>query len=58
MHGFGNFSSSARFCRACDEFRQYFRLRSRERETRSLAQQRLFFRERLTALQELMGAVS
>lgn len=58
MHGFGNFSSAARFCRAFDELRQYFRLRSREKETLSLAQQRLLFCERLAALQELMGVVS
>ena len=32
--------------------------RTRERETLTLAQQRQLFRERLMALQELMGAVS
>jgi transposase-like protein len=58
MHGFRNFASAAQFCRAFDELRQYFRPRSRERETLSLAQQRLLFRERLAALQALMVAVS
>lgn len=58
MRGFGNFASAARFCRAFDELRQYFRPRHTERETISLAQQRQLFRERVTTLQELMIAVS
>lgn len=58
MHGFGRFVSASRFCRAFDELRQYFRYRSMERETMSLAQQRQIFRECLVALQELMSAVS
>lgn len=58
MRGFGSFVSAARFCRAFDELRQYFRYRSTTRETMSLAQQRRIFCERLAALQELMGAVA
>src|SRR6266568_4021652 len=58
MRGFGNFVSAARFCRAFDELRQYFRPRHTAKETMSLAQQRQLFRERITTLQELMVAVS
>jgi putative transposase len=58
MCGFGNFVSAARFCRAFDELRQYFRPRHTERETISLAQQRQLFHERVTTLQKLMVAVS
>ena len=58
MHGFGAFVSAARFCRAFDELRQYFRSRHTAKETVHLAQQRQFFRERLATLQELMIAVS
>jgi putative transposase len=58
MRGFGNVASAARFCRAFDELRQYFRYRSTTRETMSPAQQRRIFCERLAALQELMGAVA
>jgi putative transposase len=58
MRGFGSFGSAARFCRAFDELRQYFRYRSTARETLPLAHQRRIFCERLAALQELMGAVA
>jgi putative transposase len=58
MRGFGAFVSAARFCRAFDELRQYFRSSHTAKEAISLAHQRQFFRERLAALQELMGAVS
>lgn len=58
MPGFGNFVSAARFCRAFDELRQYFRPHYTAKETLSLAQQRQLFRERITTLQELMVAVS
>jgi putative transposase len=58
MHGFGNFASAARFCRAFDELRSYFRSRHTERETLPLVQQRQIFRERLVVLQELTAAVS
>ncbi|GHO82609.1 IS6 family transposase [Dictyobacter formicarum] len=58
MRGFESFESAARFCRAFDELRQYFRYRSPTRETLPLAQQRRIFCERLAALQGLMGAVA
>jgi hypothetical protein len=58
MRGFGTFLSAARFCRAFDELRHYFRPRHTERETLPLAQQRQLFRERLLVLQELTTAVS
>jgi putative transposase len=58
MHGFGAIVSAARFCRAFDELRQYFRSRHTTKETVHLAQQRQFFCERLATLQELMIAVS
>lgn len=58
MRGFGNVVSAARFCRAFDESRSYFRPWHTERETLPLMQQRQNFRERLAALQELMVAVS
>ena len=32
MRGFGNFDSASRFCRAFDEQRQYFRLRTTMRQ--------------------------
>lgn len=58
MHGFGTFASAARFCRAFDELRQHFRLRSTKRENKSLAEQRLVFSQRLAALQSLVMAIS
>jgi putative transposase len=58
MRGFGSVASAARFCRAFDEVRQYFRPRHREKEYIPPAQQRQFFCMRFAALQELMVAVS
>jgi len=58
MRGFGNFVSAARFCRAFDELRHYFRPRSTMGETVPLAHQRWLFCERFVALQILMEAVS
>ena len=58
MRGLGTFTSAARFSRGFDEICQYVRPRSREHETRSLAQQRQVFWERLTMLQELLDAAS
>ena len=41
MRGFGNFDAAARFCRAFDEQRQYFRLRTTMRQrVPPLAEQR------------------
>ena len=58
MRGFGNVDSAARFCRAFDEQRQYFRLRTAMRErVPPLAEQRREFRACWTALMgELMAA--
>jgi putative transposase len=58
MHGFGNFASAARFCRAFDEVRNYFRPRPTMRQTLSLMEQRRLFFERLAALQLLMRIAS
>jgi transposase-like protein len=54
MRGFGNFESAARFCRAFDELRQFFRFRSTMNQSVPLAQQRALFRQRLAALQALV----
>jgi transposase-like protein len=56
MRGFGNFAAAARFCRAYDEQRNYFRARSQPKETVSLAEQRQLFRQRFAALQDLLSA--
>ncbi|GHO71625.1 hypothetical protein KSC_105170 [Ktedonobacter sp. SOSP1-52] len=58
MHGFGNVVSAARFCRAFDELRQYFRLHATTKSAISLAQRRQIFCERLVALHELIMLVS
>jgi transposase-like protein len=53
MHGFGNVASAARFCRAFDEVRQFFRVRTLVMQKVSLAQQREVFRQRLVTLRKL-----
>ncbi|BCL80908.1 IS6 family transposase [Ktedonobacteria bacterium brp13] len=53
MRGFGNVASAARFCRAFDEVRQFFRVRTTVKQTVSLAQQREVFRQRLGMLKTL-----
>jgi len=58
MRGFGNVEAAARFCRAFDELRHYFRPRHTMGETVSLARQRQLFCERLAGLQALMVAAS
>ncbi|GHO64455.1 hypothetical protein KSC_033470 [Ktedonobacter sp. SOSP1-52] len=58
MHGFGNFESAARFCRAFDEVRNYFRMRPTMGEVLSLPEQRRLFCERFAALQLLMRVAS
>ena len=51
MRGFGNVDAAARFCRAFDEQRQYFRLcTSMSQRVPSLAEQRREFRVRWTEL--------
>ena len=54
MRRFGSFESASRFCRAFDEQRNYFRYRTKPKETIPLAEQRQMFRERFGALQYLM----
>jgi putative transposase len=54
MRGFGSFQSASRFCRAFDEQRDYFRYRTKPKQTVPLAEQRRTFRERLGALQYLL----
>ncbi len=54
MRGFGNFPSASRFCRAFDEVRQFFRVRSIMKQKISLVQQREMFRQRLEALKALV----
>ena len=56
MCGFGNFAAAARFCRAYDEQRNYFRARSKAKEKVSLAEARRLFRQRFAALQEALIA--
>lgn len=51
MRGFGSFHAAARFCRAFDEQKDYFRYRTKPRETIPLAEQRCMFRQRFDALQ-------
>ena len=53
MRGFGSVASAARFCRAFDEVRQFFRIRTIVKQKVSLAQQRQVFCQRLDALQTL-----
>lgn len=56
MRGFGSFTGAARFCRAYDEQRNYFRARSTPKETVSLAHQRQLFQQRFAALQDRLIA--
>ncbi len=53
MHGFGDVASAARFCRAFDEVRQFFRIRTTVKQKISLAQQRGVFCQRLDTLKAL-----
>jgi transposase-like protein len=54
MRGFGSFPSASRFCRAFDELRQFFRLRTTIGQPLSLAQQRDLFCQRLNAFNALI----
>jgi putative transposase len=58
MRGFGSFLAASRFCRACDEVRQFFRIRTTMKQPVSLRQQREMFRQRLVALQALVQTAS
>jgi len=52
MRGFGSFAAAARFCRAYDEQRDYFRARRKAQETVSLVEQRRRGGQRFAALQD------
>lgn len=54
MRGFGSFEAAARFCRAFDEQRDYFRYRTKPKETIPLAEQRKVFRQRFGVLESLL----
>jgi putative transposase len=54
MRGFGSVVSASRFCRAFDEVRRFFRVRSTMKQQVSLAQQREVFRQRLDALKAMV----
>jgi putative transposase len=55
MRGFGGFTSASHFCRAFDEVRQFFRVRSAMKQKISLAEQREMFRQRLDALKAMVA---
>lgn len=57
MRGFGSFASAARFCRAFDEVRQFFRVRIIMEQKVSLAQKREAFQQQLDALKTLVPVV-
>ena len=54
MRGFGSVASAARFYRAFDEVRQFFRVRTTMKQQVSLAHQREVFRQRLEALKAMV----
>jgi putative transposase len=54
MRGFGNVASASQFCRAFDELRQFFRVRTTMNQSVSLGHQRERFLQRLDALQTLV----
>lgn len=58
MRGFGNVVSATRFCRAFDEGRQFFGVRTSVKQKVSLAQHREAFHQRLDLLKTLVLAVS
>jgi putative transposase len=55
MRGFGSVASASRFCRAFDEVRQFFRVRTTMKQKVSLVQQRDLFRQRLDALKAMVA---
>jgi putative transposase len=55
--GFGNFEGASRFCTAFDEQRDYFRARTKPKETVPLSEQRRVYRQCFGALQYLLMAV-
>ena len=53
MRGFGSVASAARFCRAFDEMRQFFRVRTTIKQKIALAVQREMFLQRLDTLKAI-----
>jgi hypothetical protein len=51
----GSFTSASRFCRAFDEVRQFFRVRSTMKQKISLAEQREMFGQRLDVLKAMVA---
>ena len=56
MRGFGSLEGASRFCTAFDEQRDYFRYRTKPKETITLSEQCRLFWQRFGALQVLMLA--
>ena len=54
MRGFRSVTSASRFCRAFDEVRQFFRVRTTMKQQISLAHQREASRHRLEALKAMV----
>jgi transposase-like protein len=54
MRGFGSVASASRFCKAFDEVRQFFRIRTTMKQKVSLGQQREVFRQRLAVLKAMV----
>ena len=54
MRGFGSVASSSCFCRAFDEVRQFFRVRTTMKQRGSLAQQCEVFHQRLETLSAMV----
>jgi putative transposase len=55
MRGFGSVASASRFCKACDDVRQFFRFRTSMKQQVSLVQPRDLFRQRLEALKAMVS---
>src|SRR6266487_3620395 len=58
MRGFGSVSSASRFCRAFDEVRQFFGVRTTMKQHVSLAEQREMLRQRVTNLKAMVEMAS
>lgn len=54
MRGFGSLASASRFCRAFEEVRQFFRVRTMMKQQISLAHQREVFRHRIEVLKAMV----
>jgi putative transposase len=54
LRGFGSVAWASRFCRAFEEVRQFFRVRTTMKQSVSLAKQREMFRRRLERLKAMM----